>query len=161
MNARISDAGTKYLARSLYSLRGPILTGIWILRLIMPSRHLRLASNTPDPEFPVLATSLITVPNFERSVWGSSCGDMMCDLAVLSGIATMTVSPGHGAISHIDNRRICRLIGNLSWSTASNVRSTSAKDPSLMTFAERSRPAISTLGRVKKDLPTTCAAVMT
>src|SRR6476469_10378846 len=116
MNARSSDAGTKYLARSLYSLRGPILTGIWILRLIMPSRHLRLASNTPDPEFPVLATSLITVPNFARSVWGNSFGDIMRDLAVLSGIATMTGSPGHGAISHIDNRRICRLIGNWSWS---------------------------------------------
>jgi hypothetical protein len=62
-------------------------------RLMMPSRHLLPASNTPDPEFPVVATSLITVENLLRTSKGSNCGDMMRDRAVPSGIATMTGSP--------------------------------------------------------------------
>jgi hypothetical protein len=33
---------------------------------MMPSKHFWPASNTPDPEFPVVATSLITVENFVR-----------------------------------------------------------------------------------------------
>src|SRR5262245_57035641 len=50
-----------------------------------PSRHLRPASNTPDPEFPVVATSLITVGNLLWTFCGNNCGDMIRDRAVPSG----------------------------------------------------------------------------
>src|SRR6516225_3510000 len=98
MKARIVDAGTKYLAISFCSLSLSALAGrTKIFWLMMPSRHLAPASNTPDPELPVVATSLITVENFVRTSGGSSCGDMMRERAVPSGIATMTGSPAHGA----------------------------------------------------------------
>src|SRR5437588_13105524 len=42
--------------------------------LMMPSRHLSPASNTPDPELPVVATSRITVGNFVRTSKGSNLG---------------------------------------------------------------------------------------
>src|SRR5258708_7113923 len=54
MKSRISRAGTKYLAISLPSI-------VVNFALMIPSKHLRLGSNTPDPEFPVLATSAIKV----------------------------------------------------------------------------------------------------
>src|SRR5919204_313951 len=101
MNERIIDAGTKYLAISFCSLPASALVGrLEIFRLIMPSRHLVPPSNTPDPEFPVVATSLISVGNFVRTSGGSSCGDMMRERAVPSGTATMTGSPAHGGFSH-------------------------------------------------------------
>src|SRR5207247_6410092 len=53
IKSRIAAAGTKYLAISL----PPPMN----FRLIMPSKHLRLGSKTPDPEFPVVATSPIRV----------------------------------------------------------------------------------------------------
>src|SRR3981081_3699745 len=57
MKSRISTAGTKYFAMSLV----PPVVGAMNFRLIMPSRHLRFGSKTPDPEFPVVATSAISV----------------------------------------------------------------------------------------------------
>src|SRR5262245_65881725 len=91
------DAGTKYLAISFSSLvASALFARTEIFRLMMPSRHLRPASNTPDPEFPVVATSLITVANLLRTFCGSNCGDMIRDRAVPSGTATMTGSPGAG-----------------------------------------------------------------
>jgi len=64
MKARIADAGTKYLAISFFSLASAPLVGLTVIfRLMMPSRHFCPASNTPDPEFPVVATSPITVEN--------------------------------------------------------------------------------------------------
>src|SRR5262249_53914375 len=108
MKARIVDAGTKYLAISFSLLLGSSLFGgTKIFRLMMPSKHFCPASKTPDPELPVVATSLITVENFVRTSGGSSCGDMMRERAVPSGIATMTGSPVHGGFSHSGMRRIC------------------------------------------------------
>jgi hypothetical protein len=43
----------------------------------MPSGHLRPASKTADPEFPVVATSLITVGNLLRTFRGSNCGEIV------------------------------------------------------------------------------------
>ena len=79
MNERITDAGTKYLAMSCSP---PLSDLLKIFRLMMPRRHLLLASNTPDPEFPVLATSLITVENLNRTLKGSIADDMMCERTV-------------------------------------------------------------------------------
>jgi hypothetical protein len=82
MKARMADAGTKYLAISLSSLSGALLFGlIVIFRIMMPSKHFCPASNTPDPEFPVVATSPITVENLfwnmgaRRRVYGIRCGN--------------------------------------------------------------------------------------
>src|SRR5712691_10702436 len=62
IKSRIATAGTKYLAISLPSAM--------IFRLMMPRRHLRFGSKTPDPEFPVVATSPIKVENLSRNVNG-------------------------------------------------------------------------------------------
>src|ERR1700730_16688230 len=95
------DAGTKYLAISFRSLSGALLLRLTeIFRLMMPSKHFCLESNTPDPEFPVVATSLITVENLRRTLRGRNAGNVICGRAVSSGIATMTGSPGHGWLSH-------------------------------------------------------------
>ena len=102
------DAGTKYLAISFSSALPVAVFGRTVIfRLMMPSKHFCPASNTPDPEFPVVATSLITVENF---FWlaGSNAGNITWERAVPSGTATMTGSPGHGWFSHSDKRRICR-----------------------------------------------------
>src|SRR5438270_3359696 len=109
MKARMVDAGTKYLAMSFCSLSASeLLNRTEIFLLMIPSRHLVPASNTPEPEFPVVATSRITVGNFVRILKGSNCGDMMRERAVLSGTATMTGSPGHEGFSQSGMRRICR-----------------------------------------------------
>src|SRR6266436_4217889 len=55
-------------------------------RLTMPRRHLFPASNTPDPEFLDVATSLISVENFLGTLKGSPSGDMIRERAVSSGI---------------------------------------------------------------------------
>ena len=58
MNAAIVDAGTKYFARSLSLVSAAeLFERIWSFQLIMPRRHLRPASNTPDPEFPVVTSA--------------------------------------------------------------------------------------------------------
>src|SRR5215467_9697433 len=108
MKVRIVDAGTKYLAISFCSLSLSALAGrTKIFRLMMPSKHFCPASNTPDPELPVVATSLINEGNLVRILKGSHCGDMMRERAVPSGIATMTGSLTHGGFSHNGMRRIC------------------------------------------------------
>ena len=84
MKARIVEAGTKYFAISFSSLAASALfERTEIFRLMMSSRHLCPASNTPEPEFPVVATSLITVGNLFRTFCGSNRGDMIRDCAVL------------------------------------------------------------------------------
>src|SRR3954452_13440288 len=93
MKARISAAGTKYLAMSLPPADEN-------LRLIMPSKHLLFGSNTPDPEFPVVATSPIRVENFLRHSEEMTCGATMWDRAARSASTTMTSSPGHGGAWH-------------------------------------------------------------
>jgi hypothetical protein len=73
MKARIVEAGMKYFAISFSSLAASALfERTEIFRLMMPSRHLCPASNTPEPEFPVVATSLITVGNLFRTFCGSN-----------------------------------------------------------------------------------------
>ena len=148
MKARIVEAGTKYFAISFSSLAASALfERTEIFRLMMPSRHLRPASNTPDPEFPVVATSLITVENLLRTFCGSNRGDMIRDRAVPSGTATMTGSPGHGGVSQSGMRRMRKLTGSFSSSTDSRVKSTPQRyEPCLIAFAGRSRPAICTSG---------------
>jgi hypothetical protein len=69
MKSRISLAGTKYLAISF-----PFAV---YFRLIIPSKHFRFGSNTPDPESPVLATSPIKVRNLVRDVNGKIRGETM------------------------------------------------------------------------------------
>src|SRR5262249_14144977 len=109
MKARMVDAGTKYLAISFSWLSAsPLFGRRKNLRLMMPSRHLFPASNTPDPEFSVAPTSLINVENFLGTRKGSDSGDMIYERAVSSGTATMTCSPGCGFFSHRGMRRICR-----------------------------------------------------
>jgi hypothetical protein len=49
MNARIADAGTKYLAISTSTVCA--LFEREIFRLMMPSKHFCPASKTPEPEF--------------------------------------------------------------------------------------------------------------
>src|SRR4029077_14727411 len=74
--AAMVDAGTKYLAISFWV---PFLS-VWLIvifALIIPSKHFFSASNTPDPEFPVVGTSLITVGGFLRKLGGSSDGDII------------------------------------------------------------------------------------
>ena len=69
-----------------------------IFRLMIPSKHFCPASNTPDPEFPVVATSRITVENLFWTLAGSNAGNITWERAVPSGTATMTGSPGHGPV---------------------------------------------------------------
>src|SRR5215475_12756828 len=71
--ARMTDAGTKYLAISFSFC--PAEAGMTNFRLIIPSRHLRAASNTPDPELPVVATSLIAVGKRCRNFGGIARGE--------------------------------------------------------------------------------------
>jgi hypothetical protein len=136
----MADAGTKYLAISFCSLPASTPFGrTEIFWLMMPSRHLLPASNTPDPEFPVVATSLINVENFVRILAGSKCGDMIRERAVPSGIATMTGCPVHGDVSQSGMRRMRRLTGSLCSSMDSSVRSTpQCVEPSLIACAGRS-----------------------
>src|SRR5262245_30382122 len=95
MKARMADDGKKYLAISLSSVpASQLFSRRENLRLMMPSRHLFPASNTPDPEFSVAPTSPINVENFLGTRKGSDSGDMIYERAVSSGTATMTCSPG-------------------------------------------------------------------
>jgi hypothetical protein len=47
-------------------------------------------------------------PNFLGILKGSASGEMTCEGAVPSGIATMTGWPGHGFFLHSGIRRICK-----------------------------------------------------
>ena len=89
-------------------------SGGWavILRLMMPSRHLLPAANTPDPEFPVVATSLITVENLAWKENGSWRGDIMCERAVPSGTTTITGSPAQGGPWQSRTWLCCRSAGS-------------------------------------------------
>jgi len=67
---------------------------------MMPSRHFRFGSKTPDPEFPVVATSRINVENFVCKVKGSTRGETIWDSVACMASTTMTGSPGQGGASH-------------------------------------------------------------
>src|SRR5215469_9868627 len=75
IKSRIATAGTKYLAMSL----SPSVVWEISFLLMMPSRHLRFGSKTPDPESPVVSTSRIRVENFVRDVKGSTRGETIWD----------------------------------------------------------------------------------
>src|ERR1700704_6441448 len=97
MNSAIVGAGTKYLAISLSGASNP-LAGKTILRLTIPSKHFRSASNTPEPEFPVVATSLIFVEYFVRRLAGRCAGGVTLERAALRGVATTTAAPGSSGL---------------------------------------------------------------
>src|SRR3954463_14086901 len=100
---------------------------------MMPSKHFLSASNTPDPEFPVEATSAITVLNF-LVLAGSRCGAKIRDRAVPSGTTVTTASPGQGGWLHNGLRRRAKLNGNCFSSTDKRVRSTVSKSPAFTTL---------------------------
>jgi hypothetical protein len=97
------DAGSKYLAISFSS---GVFGRTVIFRLMMPSKHFCPASNTPDPEFPVVATSLITVENLFWTLAGSNAGNITWERAMPSGTATMTGSPATVGFHTAGVRRI-------------------------------------------------------
>jgi hypothetical protein len=110
MKARIVDASTKYFAISFSSLPGSALLG-----RIFPhdaEQTLHPASKRQTQNSRWLQDSLITVGNLHRTSRGSNCGDMIRDRAVLSGTATMTGSPVHGAFSQSGMRRMRKLTGS-------------------------------------------------
>src|SRR5215472_16226183 len=57
-----------------------------IFSLRMPSKHFLSASNTPEPDFPSVAPSLITGATFQRRLVAGSNGD--------DGALTITGAPG-------------------------------------------------------------------
>src|SRR2546428_26538 len=67
---------------------------------MMPSRHFQFGSKTPDPEFPVVAISRISVENFVRNVKHSACGGTIRDSVACLASTTMTGSPGQAGASH-------------------------------------------------------------
>jgi hypothetical protein len=75
----------------------------WHDRLMMPSRHFRFGSKTPDPEFPVLATSPINVENVVRNVKGSNCGETMWDCEARRASTTMTESLAKVALHIVES----------------------------------------------------------
>jgi hypothetical protein len=83
MKARIADAGTKYLAISCLIPASELFEGHVDFPAHDTEQAFVPASNTPDHESPVVATSLITLENFLRTLMGSNCGDMICELAFL------------------------------------------------------------------------------
>ena len=150
-NLRTSSAGTKYFATSF----GPAAEVTVSLALMMPSRHLRAGSNTPDPEFPVVATSLIKVGKRCRIRALRNCGEAMRELLIAVASATMTGSPGQGGARHNGMSGSGGLAGSLSLSTFRRLRSTS--DPCLRMVAGKVVPAMVTL--VCEFGWTRCAAV--
>ncbi len=147
-NLRTSSAGTKYFATSF----GPAAEVTVSLTLMMPSRHFRAGSKTPDPEFPVVATSLIKVESRRKL---RHCGAAMRDLVMAVASATMTGSPGQGGARHNGMSGSGGLAGSLSLSTFRRLRSTS--DPCLRMVAGKVVPAMVTL--VCEFGWTRCAAV--
>ena len=141
MKLAITEAGTKYLAISTVSFFPVPFRVICseIFLLMMPRRHFLSASNTPDPEFPVVATSLITVSNF-RELRGKSLGESIWDRARPSGTTVMTRSPGQGGSLHSGFRRSDRRRGSLLSSTDRSVRSMVSKSPAFTTFVGNSWP---------------------
>src|SRR5262245_30692767 len=129
--------------------------------LMMPSRHLRLGSKTPDPESPVVATSRIRVENLVRNVKGSTCGGTIWDSVACVASTTMTGSPGHGGASHSCIRGRLTLVSNFSSSTNNRLKSTSSDEPCFRIFAGNAgntNPPIRT--PILASTAVRCAAVM-
>jgi hypothetical protein len=155
MKARIVDAGTKYFAISFCSLLASALFGrTEIFRLMMPSKHLCPASNTPDPNpsgrniadhrgkppSDIVRKQLRRHDPRPRRAFGN------CDDDRLSG-PWRCFAERHAAHAQAD-RKFLLIEGQQGqvdpqW-----------YEPSLMALAGRSRPAICTLGLVRKAQPT-------
>src|SRR5438105_6935353 len=115
---------------------------------MMPRRHLRVASNTPEPGYPLFPTGLISVENLFLKDGETRYGDITSERTVPSGTATITDSPIHGGLSQSCIRRMRRLTGSFWSSIERRVRSTCRNQPSLMAFAGNSTLATRTLGLV-------------
>src|SRR5262245_22070566 len=109
---------------------------------MMPRRHLRFGSKTPDPEFPVAATSPIKVGNLFRNVNGSTCDETMWDRDACPESTTMTGSPGQGGASHSCIGDSTALGGSFFSSTNNKLRSTSSREPCFRTVAGKTMPAM-------------------
>src|SRR5215510_7957399 len=127
---------------------------------MIPSRHLRLGSKTPDPESPVVATSRIRVENFVRNVKGSTCGGTIWDSVACLASTTMTGSPGHGGASHSCIRGSLTLESSFS-STNNKLKSTSSAEPCFRIFAGNSGNTIPAMRTpILASTAVRCAAVM-
>jgi hypothetical protein len=126
----------------------------------MPSRHFRFGSKTPDPEFPVVATSRISVENFVRDVKGSTRGETIWDSVACVASTTMTGSPGHGGASHSSIRGSLTLESSFS-STNNKLKSTSSAEPCFRTFAGNTGNTIPAMRTpILASTEVRCAAVM-
>src|SRR5262249_48977723 len=112
---------------------------------MMPRRHLRFGSKTPDPEFPVVATSPISVENLIRDVKDRTCGETMWERVALAASTTITGSPGQGGASHSCVQVSLTLAGSFSSSTDNTLKPTSSNEPCFKTFAGKTTPAMLTL----------------
>src|SRR5262245_45778225 len=127
---------------------------------MMPSRHLRFGSKTPDPESPVVATSRIRVENFVRNVKGSTRGETIWDSVACLASTTMTGSPGHGGASLSCIRGSLTLESSFS-STNNKLKSTSSAEPCFRTFAGNTGNTIPAMRTpILASTAVRCAAVM-
>src|SRR6516162_1089969 len=142
MKPRIVDAGTKYLAISFSLLR---ISTVCLLKDFLADdakQAFVIGSKTPEPEFPVVATSAIKVENLVRHVNGNICGETMCDCVPCPASTTMTGSPGQAGASH---NCICGssvVAGSFFSSINNRLKSTSSAEPCFKTFASKSTPAM-------------------
>ena len=127
------------------SPEGTILSPHHEQKVRVTSRHLRFGSKTPDPEFPVVATSPIRVENLCRNVNCSTCGATMWDRVACSASTTMTGSPGQGGASHSCIRGSSVAVGSFSSSINNKLKSTSSTEPCFKSFAGKATPAMRTL----------------
>src|SRR5262249_12758130 len=129
---------------------------------MIPSRHLRFGSKTPDPEFPVVATSRMRVENFVRNVKGSTRGETTWDSVACLASTTMTGSPGHGGASHNCIRGSLTLVSSFS-STNNKLKSTSScsAEPWFRIFAGNSGNTIPAMRTpILASTAVKCVAVM-
>src|SRR6516164_6743829 len=104
------SAGTKYEAMPLWSI---LFTN---LRLRIPSKHFFSGSNTPEPDFPSVAPSLINVKNFVRYSGEITAGDAMLLRVISCGAARMTGAPAGSCSRQSAILRSRKLSGIFPWS---------------------------------------------
>ena len=131
-------------------------------RLMMPSRHLRLGSKTPDPEFPVVATSLIHVENFLRDARRHKMRPHDVGPRYLAGgVSNNDRIPWPRWRAHIAAFGILsKRAGSLCTSTDNKLKSTSS-EPCFKTLASKgvpNKPTTRTL--ILASTAVRCAAVM-
>ena len=104
------DAGTKYLAISFSS---GVFGRTVIFRLMMPSKHFCPASNTPDPEFPVVATLLVNRQQREilslEVAFLDSVRAQRWDCVAVDAARIEPVSTSKLPASREKNREFCRI----------------------------------------------------